>query len=79
MTVQEAVRSAKAHNTWGTAPTSVDVDFVTNDGRLDQTQLDLMSDAPAEELESLWKSLVKELNTGIDRITALYAYGHIVT
>ena len=51
---------------------AIDIDFLTNDGEEDETQLNvtknILTRAGREELEELFGSITKELNTRSNRI-----------
>ena len=81
MTVKEAIIQGKETYLWTPVsgnPFSVDVEFQRRDGVEDQTQLDLYSDDPEEELSDLWGSLHEELNADIDAVTGVYSYDEIL-
>ena len=85
MTIREAVGFAKKHYEWSTVkgePTSVDIEFFTDDGHDDETQVDLWGDTDEEkisELEDLWESLCYEMNSDKNNINSVYAYGTIMS
>lgn len=53
------------------APASVNVGFIDRDGKWSQTQLDLYSASPTNELFDIWDHLHEELNAEIDSIQYL--------
>jgi len=84
MNIRDAVRQAKKMGEWSVVeyePTSVDVEFVTDDGRDDETQLDIWGATDEEkinELEWLWESLCYEMESDRNSVSSVFAYGYIV-
>ena len=81
MTINEAIVTARTACTWGITPyepTSVDVGFIDRTGREDETQFDLYSGSPEQELERLWESMHDEFGADHDSVTYVEAYGYIV-
>lgn len=83
MTIREAVEEAKKCGEWSVVdgePTSVDIEFWTDEGRDDETQLDIWGFTDEEkiaELEDLWASLCYEFESDKNNINSVYAYGYI--
>ena len=81
MTLNEAISNSKGIGEWSIVehePTSVDIDFVNDDGKLDQTQFDLYSDKKEEELTLLFHDFCEENNFPENRVVGVYAYGGII-
>lgn len=79
--LQEAINTSKVHGEWSIVahePTTVDIDFINQDGNLDQTQFDLYSETPEMELEVLYRDFCKENNFAENTVQCVYAYGRIL-
>lgn len=72
MTIREAVEKAKNGYGWpkipDLIPVSVFVGFVNNEGKEDETFFDLYDSDKVAELEELWDSMYKEMESGIDSV-----------
>lgn len=81
MTIKEAIAEAKQTYNWSVVdhePTSVNVGFYNYlDERDDETQFDLWSDAPENELEELWSDQCEEMNSKIHGVLYVEALGYI--
>lgn len=80
MTIREAIAEAKRIGEWSVVshnPTSVAVGFKNKFGKDDETELDLYEDDKESELEELWTSLCTELESDLNSITYVEAYGYI--
>lgn len=80
MTIKEAIAEAKATYNWSIVdhePTSVNVGFYNyRDSREDESQYDLYDDFETE-LEELWNSQYKEMDSKIDAVLYVEALGYI--
>ena len=72
MTIKEAIAKAKKEFDWTWAPyepVTVAVGFINDEGREDETALDLWGDDAEKELDYLWNDLHAEFGADIDGVT----------
>ena len=80
VTMPAAIEEAKKHGNWCEAyseTTSVNVGFLTHDGKADKTQFALHAEDKESELISLWDAICEELNSANDGITYVEALGYV--